>query len=74
MSIPDFFRARLVDMIDPHHPLPVLASRMPWARLEAALAPCFDRRVRPEQSRAIDDLFGSSLQIAGGGVRACRCA
>ena len=46
MSTPDFFRARLVDMIDPRHPLTVLASRMPWANLEAALAPCFARRDR----------------------------
>ena len=65
MSTPDFFRARLVDMIDPRHPLTVLASRMPWANLEAALAPCFARRDRPERTAAIDDLFGSSLQIAG---------
>ena len=31
----DFFRARLDPMIDLRHPLVVLASRMPWQRLEA---------------------------------------
>ena len=70
MSTPDFFCARLADMIDPRHPLTVLASRMPWANLEAALAPCFARRDRPERTAAADDLFGSGLQIAGGGVSA----
>ena len=30
MSTPDFFRARLDQMIDLRHPLAVLATRMPW--------------------------------------------
>ncbi len=28
---PDFFRPRLVEMIDLRHPLAVLASRLPWS-------------------------------------------
>jgi IS5 family transposase len=40
---PDFFRSRLDAMIDLRHPL---AVRMPWASIEAALAPMFERRVR----------------------------
>ena len=49
MSTPDFFRARLDGMVDPNHPLAVLASRLPWDRIEAALAPKFARRDRPAQ-------------------------
>ena len=33
-------------MIDLHHPLAVLASRLPWAQIEAALAPHFARQAR----------------------------
>ncbi|MBV8037534.1 hypothetical protein [Roseateles sp.] len=33
MSTPDFFRARLDAMVDPKHPLVVLASRLPWAQV-----------------------------------------
>ena len=35
----DFFRSRLDSMIDLRHPLAVLATRMPWAQLEATMAP-----------------------------------
>ena len=58
MTTPDFFRARLDAMIDLRHPLAVLATRMPWAQIEAALAPCLTRKDR--QGRAIEgvDLFG----------------
>ncbi len=38
MAIDDFFRARLEAMIDPGHPLAVLAQRMPWVEIEQALA------------------------------------
>ena len=34
MSTPDFFRARLGEMIDLRHPLAVLAGRLPWAAIE----------------------------------------
>lgn len=49
MSTPDFFRARLDQMIDLLHPLAVLATRMPWKQLEEAVAPLFvheDRKGR----------------------------
>jgi hypothetical protein len=39
MATPDLFRARLAHLIDPRHPLAVLATRMPWAQLEAADVP-----------------------------------
>ncbi|OLG63765.1 hypothetical protein BXO416_19980, partial [Xanthomonas oryzae pv. oryzae] len=35
----DFFRQPLAEMIDPRHPLAVLARRLPWAQIEAMLAP-----------------------------------
>jgi IS5 family transposase len=34
----DFFRCCLYEMSDLHHPLAVLASRLPWQELEANLA------------------------------------
>lgn len=54
-------------MIDLRHPLAVLATRMPWAEIESALALCFARQDR--QGRWIEglDLFGPSLQVAGAG-------
>ena len=67
---PDFFRPRLVEMIDLRHPLAVLASRLPWPQIEANLAPLFTRRVRAGRVLQQDDLFGPSLQVAGAGVAA----
>jgi IS5 family transposase len=46
MSTPDFFRSRLDAMIDLQHPLAVLAQRLPWDRIEQALAPKFAHRDR----------------------------
>ena len=59
MSTCDFFRARIDQMIDLHHPLAVLAQRLPWAQLEAALAPCFARKAKAAGASADEiDLFG----------------
>ncbi len=60
----DFFRPRLAEMIDLRHPLAVLASRLAWTQIEAAMAPYFARRVRASRVLEHDDLFGPSLQIA----------
>ena len=54
----DFFRARLQEMVDPRHPLVVLAGRMPWETLEAALAPNFARPSRGGRSKLEEDLLG----------------
>ena len=62
------FRPRLAEVIDLHQPLAVFTSRLPWARIEAVLAPHFVCRVRNGWALEQDDLFGSSLQIAGTGV------
>ena len=66
----DFFRQPLAEMIHLRHPLAVLASRLPWAQIEAALAPHFARQVREGRAIAQDDLFGPSVQVAGAGVAA----
>jgi IS5 family transposase len=66
----DFFRARLDQMIDLRHPLAVLAGRIPWAQIEAALAPTFARRDRQGKVVFGGDLFGTTLEIAGAGVSA----
>jgi IS5 family transposase len=46
-------------MIDLRHPLAVLATRMPWASIEAALAPVFGRRARKGRLSEDVDLFGA---------------
>ncbi len=66
----DFFRARLEQMIDLKHPLAVLANRLPWTQLEAALAPTFAHKHRDEKRIEDNDLFGPTLASAGAGVSA----
>ena len=68
MATDDFFRARLEDMIDLQHPLSVLATRMPWANIEASLAPVFAQTIRSGKVAAGDDLFGPTAQLAGAGI------
>ena len=70
MATDDFFRARLDQMIDLRHPLAVLAHRMPWAQIEAALAPAFARQEHLGRALAGSDLFGPTLEIAGTGTSA----
>ena len=68
MATDDFFRARLDGMVDPRHPLAVLARKMPWAEIETALAPAFAHKDR--KGRAVEgaDMFGPTLVVAGAGV------
>jgi transposase, IS5 family len=68
MSKPDFFRARLDVMVDLKHPLAVLATRLPWAAIEAALAPKFSRQARVGQRVCGQDLAGAFECEFGGGV------
>jgi IS5 family transposase len=67
---PDLLRQPLAQMIDLRHPLAVLADRLPWSQIEAALAPRFTHQVRPGRLVAQDDLLGPSMQIAGAGLSA----
>jgi transposase, IS5 family len=65
MSTPDFFRSRLDQMIDLKHPLAVLATRLPWASIEAALTP----KLAPQAKRAVgQDLAGAFDGKFGGGI------
>ena len=68
MATDDFFRARLDSMIDLRHPLAVLATRMPWATIEAALAPLLAHKDRSGRVVEDADLFGPSSQLAGAGL------
>jgi transposase, IS5 family len=64
----DFFRARLDSMIDMRHPLEVLATRMPWAEIEASLAPLLAHQDRSGRVVEDADLFGLTTQLAGAGL------
>ena len=70
MATDDFFRNRLDQMIDLRHPLAVLAQRMPWQRIEAALAPALAHKNRAGKRVDDVDLFGPSAQLIGAGVSA----
>src|SRR5450755_3982083 len=67
MATVDFFRARIDAMINLNDPLAVLATRLPWEQIEAALAPMFARQDRPGQTSVDFDLFGPSVAVAGAG-------
>jgi len=68
MATDDFFRARLDSMIDMRHPLAVLATRMPWAAIEASLAPVLAHKDRSGHVVQDADLFGPTAQLAGAGL------
>lgn len=68
MTTPDFFRARLDQMIDLRHPLAVLATRLPWAAIEAAVAPKLAHQARPGKRVAGMDMAGAFEGEFGGGV------
>ncbi|MCU0921577.1 MAG: hypothetical protein MUF16_14800 [Burkholderiaceae bacterium] len=50
MQTPDFFRSCIDAMIKLNDPLPVLAQRLPWDLIEAAVAAMFERQSRTGQS------------------------
>ncbi len=64
----DFFRNRLDQMIDLRHPLPILANRMPWQEIEAALAHRLARQVRTGNKIEGADLFGATELVVGAGI------
>jgi transposase, IS5 family len=68
MATDDFFRARLDAMIDLKHPLAVLATRLPWAAIEAAVAPKLARQALPAKRARGEDLLGAYDAEFGGGV------
>ena len=68
MITADFFRSRLDSMVDPRHPLVLLAGRLPWDRIEQALAPKFVHQHRPTKKARAADLLGEHAVEFGGGV------
>ena len=56
MSTADFFRSRLGEMIDLRQPLAVLAGRLPWAAIEAAVAAKLVPAARPAQQLSDEEL------------------
>lgn len=72
-SCPGAWCKKRAPMRSAGHSLAVLARRMPWEQIEAALAPAFARKDRSGKVVVGDDLFGPSVEIAGAGVStACR--
>ena len=55
-------------MINMSDPLAVLATRLPWAQIEASLAAKFERRVRAGQLLEDQDMFGPTAVLAGAGI------
>ena len=68
MSTPDFFRSRLDQMIDLRHPLAVLSTRLPWASIEAAVAPKLAHPAKPAKRLVGEDLAGAFDGEFGGGI------
>ena len=68
MRTPDFFPSRLDQMIDLRHPLAVLSKRLPWAAIEAAVAPKLAHQAKPATRVAGVDLAGAFDGEFGGGV------
>lgn len=68
MATDDFFRARLDTMIDMRHALAVLSTRMPWAEIEASLAPLFAHKERAGRVVEDADMFGPAIALEGAGV------
>ena len=66
MGTEDFFRSRLEQMIDLRHPLVVLGKRLPWERIEEALAPLFEHKAKAVQLREIEDFLGKHQVMEGG--------
>lgn len=67
MHTPDFFRARIDAMINLKDPLAVLANRLPWAQIEASLAPKFEHADREGDTLETSGLFGPSRVVVGAG-------
>jgi IS5 family transposase len=70
MATEDFFRSRLDQMIDLRHPLAVLATRLPWAAIETAVAPKLAHQAKPAKRIAGEDLAGAFAGEFGGGISA----
>jgi IS5 family transposase len=67
MQEQDFFRSRINVMINLNDPLAVLATRLPWDQIEAAVAAKFERQHRAGQTLESQDMFGVTAVLVGAG-------
>ena len=67
METADFFRARIDAMLNLSDPLAVLATRLAWDQIEAAVATKFERQNRAGQILEGQDLFGPTQVLEGAG-------
>jgi transposase, IS5 family len=63
----DFFRSRIDAMINLNDPLAVLATRLPWAQIEEAIAAKFEHQNRVGQVLQSEDMFGTTQTVVGAG-------
>ena len=68
METADFFRARIDAMINLNDPLAVLARRLAWDRIEAALTAKFERQERAGHILEGHDMFGPTRVLEGAGT------
>ena len=67
MQSMDFFRSRIDAMINLNDPLAVLATRLPWQQIEAAVADKFEHQNRAGQILKDPDMFGTTETLLGAG-------
>ncbi len=67
MQAVDFFRSRIDAMINMNDPLAVLASRLPWSQIEAAVAQKFEHQNRAGEVLRARDMFGTTEVLVGAG-------
>jgi len=67
MQAVDFFRSRIDAMINLNDPLAVLATRLPWNQIEAAVAQKFEHQNRTGQVLKDQDMFGTTEVLVGAG-------
>jgi IS5 family transposase len=68
MEAADLFRSRIDAMINLKDPLAVLATRLPWAQIEASVAAKFERQERTSQTLEGQDMFGPTQVLVGAGT------
>lgn len=62
------FRCRLDQMIDPRHPLTILASRIQWLEIEACQARRLAREAKAIESIQGSDLLRADTAVVGAGT------
>jgi IS5 family transposase len=67
MQAIDFFRSRIDAMINLNDPLAVLATRLPWKQIEAAVAQKFEHHNRIGEILQAQDMFGTTETLVGAG-------